>query len=104
MFKGLDKDRFDIMYWNYPFHPSEYEHHSLMEKAVRDPGYGMLDRFLGEVSGWLQEGGFLLLGFSETMGDLNILASLAIKYGWKWEKLSTMEGGSGPICLLGLTK
>lgn len=76
----------------------------MLEKAVRDPGYRMLDNFLGEASNWLREGGLILLGFSETMGDMSILDAQTSKYGWKWEKLSAMEGAPNLICLLGLTK
>lgn len=83
MFKSLEKDRYDIIYWNYPFHPSEYEHECLLEKAIRDPGYCMMDQFLQEASEWLEVGGLLLLGFSLTMGDLNMFNGKTSKYGWK---------------------
>jgi methylase of polypeptide subunit release factors len=85
-FQGL---KFDVIYWNYPFHPSHYEKNNMIEKGVRDPEYNMLDRYLKEVSSYLTEKGYLLLGFSEKMGDVPLLTKkssticLEIRKNWR---------------------
>jgi hypothetical protein len=48
MFDKLNERLYDVIYWNYPFHPSKIpeEELSILEKAVMDPGYKMLSKYL----------------------------------------------------------
>jgi hypothetical protein len=60
----------------------------MLERAIRDPGYHMLETFLSQAGEWLKKDGYLLLGFSEKMGDPAKLNSLAVKYQWKCSKIA----------------
>ena len=48
MFDQLSERKYDVIYWNYPFHPSNtpVDDLSILEKAVMDPGYKMLSKYL----------------------------------------------------------
>lgn len=79
MFYKLKGKCFDVIYWNYPFHPSNKNESelSLLERAVLDPGYTMLRKYLSTASSYLNKSGYLLLGFSSLMGDIPLLKKLA---------------------------
>ena len=64
----ISKDKkFDLIYWNYPFHWSfdkEAEKMTEIEKTVRDPGYTHLDKFLATAKDYLTSSGILITSYS----------------------------------------
>lgn len=89
-------ERFETIYWNFPFlyQPAEYAFGSILERALFDPGYQLLERFLGEAKSWIGPSGRLVVG----MGDFALLErfeGLCQQYGWKIRliaKESSVEG------------
>jgi hypothetical protein len=76
---------------------------SMIEKAVRDPFYRTLRRFLGEAHHHLKENGFVLMGFSMVMGDFKGFVEIAKENEWKWEEVGRMNE-EGSICMIKLWK
>lgn len=101
-FEKYGEDKFNVIYWNFPFHPStiKYEELTILEKAVRDPGYNILKKFLQEASLHLAHKGIVLLGFSNTMGDIQLLYKLAQESKWKLKEVARMDKKKGTICLI----
>lgn len=58
---------------------------TMIEKAVRDPFYKTLRRFLGESQDHLNEKGFVVMGFSLLMGDFKGFMEIAEENGWRWK-------------------
>ena len=71
------EERFDIIFWNTPFGFIENQDISDLEKAVYDPGYKSTERFIREAREHLKEGGRILIGFSTTLGRLDLLQKFA---------------------------
>lgn len=106
MFDQLAGAKYDVVYWNYPFHPitKASSQLTILEKAMMDPGYGMLRKYLSTASGYLKEGGYLLLGFSYTMGDVELLKDIASKNNWKCAEVARMQDCGGSMCLMKLAR
>lgn len=91
VFEGLPTDmKFSTIYWNYPFHPTDKPNSllSVLERAVRDHNYEGLHKLLNGLKGRLLKGGILLLGFSNTMGDWDLLKKTVSHYGYQQHVLA----------------
>ncbi len=67
-------ETFDKIFWNTPFGlVSEAQKLSALERAVFDPGYDATRRFIIEGPKYLNQGGVMLIGFSTTLGKLELL-------------------------------
>lgn len=77
-------ERFDTIFWNTPFGLVENQNLSDLEKAVYDPGYKATERFITEAPLYLKPGGRLLIGFSSTLGRMDLLEQLLKKAGFTW--------------------
>lgn len=75
MFDALNPDEFfDTIFWNTPFGlVPEYAKVSILERAVFDPGYKATHRFITEGPQHLKPNGRLLIGFSSTLGRLDLI-------------------------------
>ena len=62
-------ERFDLIFWNAPFISTEFQTNDMLERAVFDPNYYGISRFLAEGPKYLVPNGRLTLGFSSTSGD-----------------------------------
>jgi release factor glutamine methyltransferase len=82
---------FDTIWWNVPFMHCDKEDLSMLEKALYDPEYRALERYLGGAKKYLGDGGHVLIGFSNTHGHVEVLEALAVKYGWKLHILAEQE-------------
>lgn len=85
IFNALEGLKFDCIFWNVPFAHTDKKELSLLERAVFDPNYEMLERFLGEGNEYLLPSGVLMVGFSSLAGEFTALQSLAEKYFWRME-------------------
>lgn len=67
-----DNEKFDTIFWNTPFGLIDEDVPNL-EKAVFDKGYKSTERFIKEGPQHLNPGGHLLIGFSTTLGKLDLI-------------------------------
>lgn len=67
------EEKFDAIFWNTPFGLIEEGDISNLEKAVYDPGYRSTERFIKEAKEHLRENGRLYIGFSSTLGRLDLI-------------------------------
>lgn len=68
--------KFDLIYWNYPFHFSfekDYDAMDEIEISLRDPKYVHLEKLLKTAKGKLLEGGKIIISFSYKLGNLQRL-------------------------------
>ncbi|KKU77789.1 MAG: N-methyl-transferase [Parcubacteria group bacterium GW2011_GWA2_47_64] len=74
IFESLKPDeKFDTIFWNTPFGFIEQDEVPDLEKAVYDPHYKSTERFIKEAKEHLKKGGRVLIGFSTTLGRLDLL-------------------------------
>ena len=66
-------EKFDTIFWNTPFGLIEENHISDLEKSVYDPGYKSTEKFIKGAKDHLKENGRLLIGFSSTLGKLDLI-------------------------------
>ncbi|MCP4176954.1 MAG: methyltransferase [bacterium] len=89
VFSGIQKnEKFDTIYWDLPFVfiADDYEHKNLLERAIYDPGYQNIKRFLKEAPNYLKKAGRILVGFGNN-GDYNTFHSIASNYGYHIEEI-----------------
>ncbi|MBD3252608.1 methyltransferase [Candidatus Pacearchaeota archaeon] len=77
--------RFDTIFWNIPFLYKEKDDKNLtmLEKSVFNPGYNLFKRFLHGAKSRLKENGRLILGFSSSMGNYDLIKSIVSEEGFK---------------------
>ncbi len=68
-----ENEKFDVIFWNTPFGLTENKNISDLEKAVYDPNYKSTERFIKEAPKHLKENGKLFIGFSSTLGKLDLI-------------------------------
>lgn len=76
-------DRFDLIFWNTPFAYVEEQHLSDLERSVSDPGYRATKRFIDGAGRHLKPGGRLFIGFSSTLGHMQLLKTLLKEAGFR---------------------
>ncbi len=74
-------EKFDTIFWNTPFGLVDSKDIPDLEKAVFDPGYRSTERFIKEASTYLKPDGRLLIGFSTTLGRLDMVQSFCADAG-----------------------
>lgn len=62
-------DKFDIIFWNFPFGYVEDETIDVERRALYDPHYAGLKKFIGGLRDHLKNNGRAFLGFSSDIGD-----------------------------------
>lgn len=93
LFAPLKEDeRFDIIFFNIPFchRNANAEELTMLAKSLFDPEHDILYRFLKEGRAHLAEGGRMILGYSTTHGDIDLMHSWAKEFGWKTTLLHKM--------------
>lgn len=74
---------FDTIYWDLPYVRSEESAKlDLLQRAVSDPGYRHIKKFLAQVSSHLNPNGRVILGFG-SLGDRDYLETLAQESGFR---------------------
>src|SRR5258706_2594 len=71
------EEKFDTIYWNLPFiYVAEGFHfQTIGERALFDPGYKTIKRFLGEAPSYLNRNGRIIVGFGD-FGNYPLLRTL----------------------------
>lgn len=82
---------FDTIFWNVPSGYTDRQDVSMMEKAIFDPGYRSIKKFLSGAPRHLKESGRLLLCFSPTFGQEDVLRNLMIETEFAVTIIAAME-------------
>ena len=79
-----DRQQFDVIFWFAPFMHVDMDRRNLtnLEKSIFDPNYRSLRKYLSQARKHLRPNGKLLLGFSPTHGQLEVLQELVKENGW----------------------
>ena len=85
-------ETFDTVFWDPPFvwADDNYIHQSPAERAVFDPGYRQIEKFIRQSHLYLNKGGRLLMNFGSN-GDHEKLTQLASACGYSLKELSFVE-------------
>lgn len=86
-----DDEKFDTIFWNTPFGYIEEQEISDLQKSVDDPAYKATEQFIKEAPQHLKEGGRVLIGFSSTLGKLDLLKKFAEEAGMSFRLLVETE-------------
>ena len=76
------EEKFDTIFWNTPFGLVEDEKIPDLEKAVYDPNYKSTEKFIKEAKQHLKEKGRLLIGFSSTLGKIDLIKQFTEEAGF----------------------
>jgi release factor glutamine methyltransferase len=91
LYEPLKEDeKFDVIFWNTPF-GLVHEDVPNLEKAVYDPGYKSTERFIKEAKMHLKPDGKLLIGFSTTLGRLDLVQKFLKDAGFTMRTLYEAE-------------
>lgn len=88
----LPDEKFDTIFWNVPYCLTADTSLSELEHAVYDPGYRSIEKFIKEARMHLKPGGRLLIGFSTTLGRLDLLEKFAKEANMSLEIISETGG------------
>lgn len=92
LFEPMKTDeKFDTIFWNTPFGFVKNRDISDLEKAVYDPGYTSTERFIKSAKAHLKENGKILIGFSTTLGRLDLLKKFAEDAGLSLQMICEAE-------------
>jgi release factor glutamine methyltransferase len=92
LFDALDPaEVLDVVFWNTPFieAPEDRPYKGQIERAVFDPGYGMLRRFFRDAGPHLAADGRIYLGTSEAMGNPEKMLRAAADAGFQGRRYRT---------------
>ena len=84
-------DQFDTIFWNTPFAYLESAELSHLEKSVLDPDYQATKRFVVESKDHLKPNGRLLIGFSKTLGEYDLLQEFLTEAGFTAKVLASTQ-------------
>ncbi|OGY87356.1 MAG: hypothetical protein A2233_01485 [Candidatus Kerfeldbacteria bacterium RIFOXYA2_FULL_38_24] len=73
----MAQQKFDTIFWNTPFGFIERADLSPLEKSVFDSGYKATEQFLRQAPQHLKPQGTILIGYSNTLGDVDLLQNIA---------------------------
>lgn len=111
-----EADKYDKIFWNVPFgYIDEVELPSVIlmcedgkyyatysvipELALFDPGYRSIRKFINGASDHLVPGGKLLIGFSSTLGRIELLESLLADACFTWKIIAGTEAREGELAV-----
>jgi len=78
------KEKFNTIFWNFPWRYTERKNMSLLEKSVFND-YNSLEKFVKGAKSHLKDKGKIIIGFSTTMGHGNKLEEILKKAKFKWK-------------------
>ncbi|MBA2729112.1 MAG: methyltransferase domain-containing protein [Parachlamydiaceae bacterium] len=86
MFDPLEETQlFDVIFFNIPFchRDCKIDELTMLGQSLYDPEHELLHRYFKEGKIHLKEGGKLILGYSTTHGNIELMYELAKKYNWQ---------------------
>lgn len=81
VFDNIENTRFDIIFWNAPFLHQTAETLSFIEKSVMGNYLEGIAKYIATAKSFLTADGKVLLGFSSTCGDIDLLNEICETYG-----------------------
>ncbi len=88
-------ERFDTIFWNFPFGFEEPDESPGDAQAIIDPGYRALERFAAGAPVHLEDGGRVVLCFSPTIGNPTLLERTLA--GHSYQVRTTAEETRGDV-------
>jgi methylase of polypeptide subunit release factors len=82
LYQRLPFQKYDVILWNIPYENIQPKRLTLSERAVYDPGYRKINLFLRESRKRLRARGYVVVGFSPTIGNAKLLESIIQKNGY----------------------
>lgn len=76
-------EKFDKIFWNSPFGFIKEKNISDLEKSVFDPGYISTKKFVLNAKKYLKKDGKVYIGFSSTLGKLDLIKQFAKEANFK---------------------
>lgn len=108
VFDGINSNEtFDIIFWNHPFgHVNKSVNElEMLERAVLDPFYQSLDKYLKMAHEYLDKsGGRLFAGFSITAGDKMAFEAIAHDNGWMIDMRQETKSDTEPVMQIGFNE
>lgn len=85
-------ETFDVIFWNTPFGliPEDAEITDL-QKSVYDPGYKATERFIMGAKEHLNPDGIVYIGFSSTLGKMDLLEKFVHEAGFTLKKVFEID-------------
>lgn len=80
-------EKFDTIFWNTPFGFITKRKLSNLEKAVYDPNYKSIEKFIKESKKYLKKDGKLFMGFSSTLGEMELIKKFIKEAGMGFRKI-----------------
>ncbi len=98
VYDSLQNEKYDLIIWNTPFAlvPNDAAL-SPLQKAVADAGYDATRRFIEQAPTHLNTDGVIVVGFSDTLGNLPLISVFATNAGLNMNKIDSqqwVEGGN----------
>jgi release factor glutamine methyltransferase len=88
---------FDTIYWNVPFTNLAADTAlTTLEEAVFDPGYRKNQEFVTRAVHYLAPGGEVLMGVSETLGDVSAILAIARRVSLHVEEVARVQEKGTP--------
>lgn len=101
VYSAFSKDeKFDVIFWNIPDCHVARKDLSILERAVFDPDYRLLKRYLAESETHLTTNGRLLLGYSTREGEDDRLQDISSHYGWQPHILRKAAPAEGKVSII----
>lgn len=98
LFSPLKKgERFSKIFWDVPFGYVTRKHLTLLERAVFDYRYEHIQKYLLEARAHLLPDGKVFIGFSSTLGRLDILSQMAKRAGSRLALIDQSESREGRL-------
>ncbi|MDO8565783.1 MAG: tRNA (adenine(22)-N(1))-methyltransferase TrmK [Candidatus Moranbacteria bacterium] len=92
LYSALEEgEKFDTIFWNVPFGLVSESGLSDLEKSIYDSGYQSIERFVIEAKRHMNSPGRLLIGFSSTLGRLDLVQKFCIEAGMTLKLLHEEE-------------
>lgn len=90
------KEKYSTIYWNHPFitAPKDYKFENIIEKAIFDPGYKLLEKFIKQASKYLSKDGRVLVGLAD-VGGLDSFRTLAKQNSFSEKEILRQTGVEG---------
>lgn len=90
---SMSDGRFDVLFWNVPF--ADRQPTNVLERSVFDEGYRSIERYISEAKHFLVPTGRLFIGFSDTLGRLDLLEQLWVRHRYCLQKVASRSGSEG---------
>lgn len=88
-------EKFDLIFWNFPYFDYEKENPTLLDLCSYDPGYKNVKRFILDGQKYLKPGGRIMLGFSSGRVSLEHARELINEIGYDIEIFFQATGPDG---------